>query len=252
VTKVGISNRRRAAGAMALWLLTTLLFALAVAIPEHHAVAAGDPERGAQAFQACAACHSLRLELNMTGPSLAGVWGRKAGSLAGFDRYSPALKESGVIWDAKALVPWLKSPEQFIPGNWMTFAGIPDAETRADLIAFLKEASVGQMPAAGAEGSGMGGGMMGGMAPRFTDLKKVGPDRQVRSIRSCRDSYFVTTADGRTRAFWDHSLRFETDASSVGPASGAPAMLPAGMMGDRATVIFAAPEEISAFIKHEC
>ena len=212
----------------------------------------GNPERGAQAFQVCAACHSLRPELNMTGPSLAGVWARKAGTLAGFDRYSPALKGSGVTWDAKTLDPWLKSPEQFIPGNWMTFAGIADAATRADLIAFLKDASAGQMPAAAAEGSGMGGGMMGGMAPRFTDLKKVSPEKQVRSIRGCRDSYFVITGDGKTHAFWDHSLRFETDASPSGPASGTPAMLPAGMMGDRATIVFAKPEEISPFIKQQC
>jgi cytochrome c len=217
------------------------------------AMAADDPARGAKAFQVCTACHSLRPGVNMTGPSLAGVWGRKAGTLAGFDRYSPALKDSGVTWDAKTLDPWLKSPEQFIPGNWMTFAGVPEAKTRADLIAFLKHASTGEVPAAGAEGGGgMGGGMMGGMAPRFTDLKKVGPDKQVRAIRSCRDSYFVATADGKTRAFWDHSLRFETDASASGPPSGTPAMLPAGMMGDRATIVFAKPEEISPFIKHQC
>jgi len=235
-----------------LTLAATLLLGAAALIPAHALAGDGDAERGAKAFGVCAACHSLRPGLDMTGPSLAGIWGRKAGSLAGFDRYSPALKASGVTWDAKTLDPWLKAPEQFIPGNWMTFQGIPEAETRADLIAFLKEASAGQMPGAAAEGGGMGGGMMGGMAPHFTDLKKVRPDRQVRSIRSCRESYFVTTADGNTRAFWDHSLRFETDASAFGPTSGTPAMLPAGMMGDRATVIFAGPEEISAFIKHKC
>lgn len=187
----------------------------------------------------------------MTGPSLAALWGRKAGTLAAFDRYSPALKNSGMTWDAKSLDPWLKSPEQFIPGNWMTFPGIPEAKTRADLIAFLKQASAGEAPAAAAEG-GMGGGMMGGMAPQFTDLKKLDADKQVRAIRACRDSYFVTTADGKTHAFWDHSLRFETDASAFGPASGTPAMLQAGMMGDRATIVFAKPEEISRFIKQQC
>ena len=232
--------------------IVVAVFLLALVSFAANATAQGNPGHGAQAYQVCAACHSLRPELNMTGPSLAGAWGRKAGSLAGFDRYSPALKGSGVTWNADTLDPWLKSPEQFIPGNWMTFAGIPEAETRADLIAFLKQASAGQMPAVAAEGGGMGGGMMGGMAPRFTDLKKVGTDKQVRSIRSCRDSYFVTTADGKTRAFWDHSLRFETDASRFGPTDGTPAMLPAGMMGDRATIVFAKPEDISPFIKQQC
>lgn len=62
----------------------------------------------------------------------------------------------------------------------------------------------------------------------------------------------MTTADGKTHAFWDHSLRFETDASSYGPTSGTPAMLPAGMMGDRATIVFAKPDEISPFVKQQC
>lgn len=232
--------------------LLALLLALAAISTAHRAAADGDPEHGAKAFQVCAACHSLRPDQNMTGPSLAGSWSRKAGSLASFDRYSAALKASGVTWDEKTLDSWLKAPGQFIPGNWMTFAGIPDAVTRADLIAFLKTASAGQMPAEAAESGGMEGGMMGGMAPNFTDLKKLGPDRHVRSIRSCRDSYFVTSADGKTRAFWDHSLRFETDASAFGPTVGTPAVLPAGMMGDRATIVFAKPEEISPFIKHQC
>jgi cytochrome c len=129
----------------------------------------------------------------------------------------------------------------------MTFSGIADEATRGDLIAFLKQASTGEMPPVRE-----GGGMMGGMAPSFADLKKLGTDKQVRSIRSCQDSYFVTTADGKTHAFWDHSLRFETDASRLGPTSGTPAMLSAGMMGDRATIVFAKPEEISPFIRPQC
>lgn len=210
----------------------------------------GNAKLGAQLFRACAACHSLAPDRNMTGPSLAGVWGRKAGSLKSFDRYSPALKSSSVVWDAKSLDRWLASPSRFIPDNHMPFAGIPNPEQRADLIAFLKEASSGQAQMADRAG-GMGG-IMGGMAPHFTDLKKVGPDKQVRSIRMCRDSYFVTTADGKTADFWEPNLRFETDSSDLGPPKGTPAIMPAGMMGDRATVIFAIPEEISASIKHQC
>lgn len=86
---------------------------------------------------------------NMTGPSLAGVWGRKAGSLKSFDRYSSALKASKVVWNEKTLDAWLKSPSQFIHGNYMTFTGMPEARQRADAIAFLKSASNGEIPAAG-------------------------------------------------------------------------------------------------------
>jgi cytochrome c len=129
----------------------------------------------------------------------------------------------------------------------MTFAGIADARQRADLVAFLKEAANGQTP-----GAERGGGMMGGMTPHFTDLKTVGPDRQVSSIRVCHDSYFVTTADGKTVPFWEPNLRFKTDSSETGPLSGKPVILPAGMMGDRASMFFASPDEISPFIKHQC
>jgi cytochrome c len=86
----------------------------------------GEATRGAQLYRACAACHSLAPDRNMTGPSLAGIWGRKAGSLKSFDRYSPALKTSNVVWDEKTLDAWLQSPARFIPGNHMTFAGISD------------------------------------------------------------------------------------------------------------------------------
>lgn len=210
----------------------------------------GDAKQGAQIFGACAACHSLSPDRNMTGPSLAGVWGRKAGSLKSFARYSPALRASTMVWDEKTLDAWLKSPARSIPDNHMTFAGISNAAQRTDLIAFLKAASSGELPTA-AQGDGAGG-MMNGMAPDFKDLKKVGPDRQVRSIRLCRDSYFVTTADGETADFWEPNLRIETDSSALGPPKGTPAIMPAGMMGDRAAVIFAAPAEISAFIKRQC
>jgi cytochrome c len=66
-----------------------------------------------------------------------------------------------------------------------------------------------------------------------------------------RDAYRVTTADGKTRAFWERNLRFRTDSSKDGPEKGAPAIMPAGMMG-RASVIFAAPEETTKMIDTRC
>jgi len=91
--------------------------------------------------------------------------------------------------------------------------------------------------------------MGGGPAP---NLKKLDANRRVSAITLCRDTYRVTTADGRSRDFWERNLRFKTDSSDDGPEKGAPAMLGAGMMGDRAAVIFAAPDEISALISRKC
>src|SRR6266567_4518497 len=101
----------------------------------------GNATRGQRAFNACAQCHSLEPNRNMTGPSLAELWNRKAGSLASFPRYSPALKSSNVVWTDKTLDEWIKDPQHVVPGNQMTFAGVKDAQQRSDLVAFLKEAT---------------------------------------------------------------------------------------------------------------
>src|SRR5579862_7887678 len=84
----------------------------------------GNPTRGQRVFGPCAMCHSLQPDQNMTGPSLAGLWNRKAGSVASFTRYSAALKSSNIVWSDKTLDDWLTDPQQVVPGNGMTFAGI--------------------------------------------------------------------------------------------------------------------------------
>jgi cytochrome c len=210
----------------------------------------GDASRGRQAFRACAACHSLEPGRNMTGPSLAGLWGRQAGGLESFERYSDALKSSGIIWDDRSLDGWLSDPDRMVPDNDMPFNGIKDQRVRTDLIAFLKEATRPGAAPQMAESGGMGG-MMGGGA-RVPDLKVLEPGMQVKAITHCHDTYRVSTSDGRTRAFWERNLRLKTDSSKDGPHSGAPALVSAGMMGDRADVIFAAPEEISKTIEGRC
>jgi cytochrome c len=100
----------------------------------------GDAAAGERAFRACAACHSVEPNRNMTGPSLAGVTDRKAGLLATFPRYSDAMKQSGVVWTDQNLDRYLENPPQFMPGNHMTFPGIGDGKVRADIIAYLKTA----------------------------------------------------------------------------------------------------------------
>lgn len=96
---------------------------------------AGDAGRGKTLYQACAACHSL--DENDLGPRHRGVVGRRAGSIADY-AYSAALKNSGLIWDEPTLDRWLINPSALVPGTKMFFQ-IGDAQSRADLIAFLKE-----------------------------------------------------------------------------------------------------------------
>ena len=101
----------------------------------------GDPEKGRKVFLRCQACHSLKEGQNRVGPSLHGIIGRKAGSLASFTRYSPAMKSADVVWNEETLNKYLKNPRAFVPGNAMAFPGLPKEEDRENLIAFLKQAS---------------------------------------------------------------------------------------------------------------
>jgi cytochrome c len=237
-------NRRAALMLVALGVPTAVSPTLA---------AEGNSARGQRVFNACAACHSLQADQNMTGPSLAGLWDRKAGSVASFSRYSPALKSANIVWNDKTLDDWITDPQRLVPGNQMTFPGVKDARQRADLLAFLKEATQPRASAA-QQGGPMGGGGMGGMmgGGQVPNLKKLDPAARVQEITYCKDTYTITTANGQTRKFWERNLRLKTDASGDGPEKNAPALIGAGMVGDRADVIFAAPGEISGFIKPGC
>jgi cytochrome c len=100
----------------------------------------GDAARGEARFQDCVACHRLDADGNNVGPSLHGIFTRKAGELADF-RYSPAMKRSGIVWTPETLGQFIADPQAMVPGNRMPFAGLASAGDRADLIAYLTRAS---------------------------------------------------------------------------------------------------------------
>jgi cytochrome c len=102
------------------------------------ATAAPDAVRGEQVYARCQACHALAYD--RVGPRHCGVIGRAAGSVAGFD-YSPAMKNSHIVWTERSLDRFLTSPLKMVPGTSMTYDGVPKAGDRADLIAYLKAAA---------------------------------------------------------------------------------------------------------------
>lgn len=98
----------------------------------------GDLDNGQRKFALCRSCHTITPGgPDMTGPNLYGVFGRKAGSKAGY-HYSDVVKAAGFDWDAEHLDKWLASPRTFMPGTKMSFLGIPAEKDRVDLIAYLK------------------------------------------------------------------------------------------------------------------
>ena len=101
---------------------------------------AADSGRGEKLFVECASCHSIEKGVDGVGPSLFGLFQRKAGEVVDF-RYSPALKRSGITWTAQTLDQYIADPQKSVPGNRMPYSGMPDANERADLIAYLQKAS---------------------------------------------------------------------------------------------------------------
>src|SRR6266849_83993 len=225
---------------------SAVLIALLSLANGNDAAAVGEPRRGAQVFQACMACHSVKPGEQLTGPNLARVWNRKAGTVEGFLRYSDALKRTDIVWNEATLDKWLANPEQFVAGNNMTFPGLRESKDRQDVIVYLRAVSGGKAPSA----EPRRGGMM--MQSGKADLKKAPPAGQVVSISHCGDTYTVKTADGRTNKVWEFNLRFKPDSSKDGPLPGKPVIVGAGMQGDRASVVFASPAEISGFVKQLC
>ena len=102
---------------------------------------AGNAARGERVFnQQCKTCHSLEEGPSLTGPTLHGMFGRKAGTAAGFD-FSEAMKTSGIVWDETTLTEYTRDPKEKVPDTKMVFNGLKQAGQLADLVAYLKQAT---------------------------------------------------------------------------------------------------------------
>ena len=109
----------------------------AAAAPVAYASLTGDAAAGEKTFAQCKACHQVEAGKNGVGPSLAGIVGRTAGQVAGFN-YSAANKGSSVTWSEETLFEYLEAPQKFMPGTKMAFAGLKKPQDRANVIAYLK------------------------------------------------------------------------------------------------------------------
>lgn len=99
--------------------------------------AAPDLTKARTAFQACAACHSDKPGVKRLGPSLAGMYGKPAAQVQGFN-YSPALAKAKLRWDRKTLDQFIASPKTVVPGNRMTYPGVSDPAKRAAIIDYIE------------------------------------------------------------------------------------------------------------------
>ena len=122
-------------------LLAFTLLVVQIAATSAHAQ--GNPDRGRKAFIQCVICHSKEPNVHKTGPSLANIWGKKAGVIESFGRYSEAIKNTGIVWNDETLDAWLRDPRSFIPGTLMNMRGIKNAAERQDIVAYLKQLASG-------------------------------------------------------------------------------------------------------------
>lgn len=100
----------------------------------------GDAAAGEKVFLQCKSCHVIEPGQNRIGPSLAGIVGREAGTVEGFN-YTEANANSGITWTKEKMFQYLEDPMRVIPGTKMAFAGLKDAQDRADIIAYLDTAA---------------------------------------------------------------------------------------------------------------
>lgn len=119
---------------MRLLVLTAAVFAASAG-----AALAQDAAEGENIFKKCRACHQVgETAKNAVGPRLNGLFGRKAGTIEGFN-YSEANKNSGVTWSEEVFAKYIADPKGFMPGNKMAFAGLKDEKEVKDITAFLKQ-----------------------------------------------------------------------------------------------------------------
>jgi cytochrome c len=234
-------------------MIRTAILALGIvtlAMAAGTAQAEGNARRGVQFYRACIGCHSLEPGVHLTGPSLAGLWGQGAGRADGFIRYSSGLRSAEFVWDETSLNAWLANPKAMMPETYMIYRGLQNEQDRADLTAFLALAMApGGAKTVVERGLARPADVRG---QRPDPLGSPPPDVRVTAIRHCRDSYFVTTANGVETPYWEMNVRLKLDTRGTGPQPGRPEIIGAGMVGDRVSIVFSNLQELTQFVAEKC
>ncbi len=181
------------------------------------------PDRGEQVFQACLACHTTdRSDRPGVGPDLWGVVGRKVASVAGFTRYSAAMSSAGGNWTPERLDRFLRQPMAEIPGTAMVFPGIPGAQDRADLIAWLNRNSDAPLDTGAIIGSDAveadreTPAGAAGVAAFGVLVREDGVRETWRHCTACHSERLIAQ-QGLTRDGWEETLEYMVEEQGMAP-----------------------------------
>lgn len=210
--------------------------------------AASEPLRqiGGFAFNQCYFCHSLKPDVHLTGPSLANLWGKKAGNVKGFELYSDALKKSNITWNEKSLEKWIRDAQKFAPGTTMPNIKYSDEKDIQSIVDFFKIAMKKD-------------GYQKIISEKLIDEKlAIGqlpkhirhPENiiSVKSVDSCGSGYSVELTNGTIKKIWKLNLGLKVMSGEFGPKENQPILVPTGSMGDRFDIIFHSLKELSSTI----
>ena len=221
-------------------VLQGVLMALALVIARGSAgeasvserLATASPERGQKVFRVCSACHTIDADVSHgIGPNLWAVIGRAVASAEGFERYTSAMRSYGGTWSAERLDRYLRQPMAEIEGTAMIFPGIPDADDRADLIAWLDRNSPAPSLAASLDGASADGAARvpgtaddsGTAAPQLDRppglgvlVAAAGADETHVYCTVCHSERIVAQ-QGLTRADWEELLEQMVEENGMNP-----------------------------------
>jgi len=123
---------------MGIGMIAALGVAVVMALASGPAFADGSAEDGAKVYKKrCLTCHPIEAGRHKMGPSLAGIMGTKAGTVAGFGKYK-GLKDSDIVWDDANMDKWLADPKKFLGKKTNMSYRLKNSEKRASVIAYIK------------------------------------------------------------------------------------------------------------------
>lgn len=203
--------------------------------------------RGGSQFAKCYFCHSLKPDINMTGPSLANLWNAKAASVLNFKLYSDSLKKSGLTWNESTLLKWLTKPSDLVHDTTMTYKFDGDTNNLKNLIEFLKIAMKPNGYDTVIKNKYILKEFADGQLPK--SAKEITNENKIDKIELCDSVFTIFRKTKVTTKHWEDNINLKIASDTNFSQSQEIRIIPTGSLGDRFLIIFPNLESIKKNIK---